>query len=585
MDTLPTLRRKIFRSFSFLIGLYGALGLFLVSCVFLASATTPKIIHVNYDSISAAHKMREAFTALDHPKDFRGKSREAWKKQFEDNISFEETNLTEPGEDELAKQIRSEWNAGRGHATFSEGQTNRMGNLLDSLVALNEKGMFATAHSNTAMSRNVLIFAVLYLLVSLVLVFFVADGLAARLSQPLKNIAEALHRRPKLGSRLKLIEPNTLELLILTTELKRLWDRVSEAEKVNVSELLQQKSKLETVLESVEDALLVIDPNGMVSHCNHFMLELLNLPSSQVIGRKWSDLSANNENYLGLRAILAEGMADSHEIELLWGPNKFQFAARLREIGSDPERPIATLFLLHDITERRQRERFRSEFIDMLSHEIKTPLQSLGTATELLMGHRDSIPELVRPLVETIQEDVDRMKAVASEFVQVTQSNSKVMKLRLQTVSLGSVVADWIRPFKVVGKDKDVTVELSVRENEAVMAHIDPVKFPWVISNLLSNAIRFSPAGGTVEVQIGHADGQVEILVSDDGPGISMDDQARMFDPFYQGQQGVATGKSGLFGIGLTIAKEVVEAHGGTISYALRKPAGSRFTIRLPATN
>ncbi len=584
MEALPTLRGKILKSFTFLIGLYGALGLFLVICVYMANATTPKIIHVNYDSISAAHQMKEAWTAMDHPKDFRGKSRQEWQAQFEQALKFEEGNITEPGEAVLVKKIRDAWSASRNKMVFSDEENKQMMNPLEGIISLNEKGMFDTAHSNTTMSHRVLIFSVCYLLISLILAFFVADGLADRLSRPLKNIAEALHRRPKLGSRLKLIEPNTLELLILTTELKRLWDRVSEAEKVNVTELLLQKSKLETVLESVEDALLVIDPNGIVSHCNQFMLELLNLPGQIVMGHRWDDLPTNHENYLGLRAILEEKMPDSHEIELKWGPNTFQFAARLRKIGSDPECPIATLFLLHDITERRQRERFRSEFIDMLSHEIKTPLQSLGTATELLMGHRNDLPEIVRPLVETIQEDVERMKAVASEFVQVTQSHSNVMKLHFQSVSLSQVIPEWIRPFKVVGKDKDVKVEFCSLSTEVVMARIDPVKFPWVISNLLSNAIRFSPAGGTVEVRLGKRDDHVEIDVVDEGPGIPEADQARMFDPFYQGQQAVASGKHGLFGIGLTIAKEVVEAHGGNIGYRARAPHGSEFNILLPVT-
>jgi PAS domain S-box-containing protein len=359
---------------------------------------------------------------------------------------------------------------------------------------------------------------------------------------------------------------------------------VSEAEKLNVTELVQQKSKLEAVLEAVEDALLVIDTKGVVTHCNQFMLELINLPKNEVIGHKWTDLPTNHENYLGLRAILEDEMQDSHEIELQWGPNKFQFAARLRKIGSDPDLPIATLFLLHDITERRQRERFRSEFIDMLSHEIKTPLQSLGTATELLTGRKAELPETVWPLVETVQEDVERMKAVASELVQVTQGPSKMMKINFQPVSLSRLIPEWIRPFKIVGKDKNVKVEFLGTEGDPIMARIDPVKFPWVISNLLSNAIRFSPSGGTVEVRLSRRDGNVQIEVTDEGPGIAEEDQSKMFDAFYQGQQAIATGKHGLFGIGLTIAKEVVEAHGGNIGYRVHAPHGSEFSIFLPVT-
>ncbi|MGZ3710999.1 MAG: ATP-binding protein [Bdellovibrionota bacterium] len=581
MNALPTLRRKIFRSFSFLIGLYGALGLFLVICVYLASATTPKIIHVNYDSISAAHQMKDAWMALDHPKDFRGKGRAEWQAQFEKALKFEEGNVTEQGEGSVVGKIRAAWNIEKSKASFTDAEADQMISLLENIVSLNEKGMFDTAHSNTALSQKVLAFSVFYLLVSLILAFLAADGLAARLSLPLKNIAEALHRRPKLGSRLKLIEPNSLELFILITELKRLWDRVSEGEKVNVTEVLLQKSKLETVLEAVEDALLVIDTKGVVSHCNQFMLELLNLPGSQVIGFKWTDLPTNHENYLGLRAILEDEMTDSHEIELHWGPNKLQFAARLRKIGNDPDRPIATLFMLHDITERRQRERFRSEFIDMLSHEIKTPLQSLGTATELLVGKRADLPETLQPLVETIYEDVERIKAVANEFVQVTQSHSKIMKLNLQSVSLSQLIPEWIRPFKIVGKDKDVKVEFRGQE-ETILAQIDPVKFPWVISNLLSNAIRFSPPGGTVCIELSRSATGVEVKVLDDGPGISEADQLKMFDPFYQGQPAPGGAKHGLFGIGLTIAKEVLEAHGGNISYRMRSPHGSEFRIQLP---
>jgi two-component system sensor histidine kinase GlrK len=145
------------------------------------------------------------------------------------------------------------------------------------------------------------------------------------------------------------------------------------------------------------------------------------------------------------------------------------------------------------------------------------------------------------------------------------------------------LIQEWIRPFRIVGKDKNVKVEFCPPTSGTVVARIDPVKFPWVISNLLSNAIRFSPPGGTVEVCLESDDGLVRIEVLDEGPGIAEEDQSRMFDAFYQGHQAVETGKHGMFGIGLTIAKEVVEAHGGTIGYHGRSPHGSAFAIVLPA--
>lgn len=454
--------------------------------------------------------------------------------------------------------------------------------LLKQLKAVNEKGMFQLALGNEQLSQTVLIGTIAFFLISLITALFVADGLARRISMPLKKIAETLHRRPMIGKKLKLVEPNTLELLILTNELTRLWERVTESEKINVQEIIQQKSKLESVLESMEDALLVVDINGIVSHANDCMVQLLRLNKDEVIGKKWNDLPTIHENYIKLRALLNLEMSNSTEIELILQSAKKQYSARSRQIIAHSNVPLAELFLLHDITEKRQRERFRSEFIDMLSHEIKTPLQSLGTATELLNGQRRELPEAMQPLVETIVEDVDRIKAVANEFVQVTQSHSKVLRLKIEMTPLNQVLQEWIRPFHIVAKDRNVKLSYKQEGSEVIWASLDRVKFPWVVSNLLSNAIRFAPSGSEVIILLTDRNSAIEIQVKDEGPGVLEEDQKLMFEPFFQSSMATSTGQKGLFGIGLTIAKEVVEAHEGRIEYYPRQPHGSEFRIVLP---
>ncbi len=583
ITALPSLRKKILKSFLAIVFLYGVLGLFLVVSVQIASRTSPRIIHVNYDSIAAADRMDDALIALKDPHSHPELDPARAQDLFEKALAFEEGNVTEPGELEIAQKLRSAWERFKAEkAPISLESYQAMRNLLKASVAVNEKGMFQLAEGNEELSRKVLIGTIIFFLVSLIAALFVADGLARRISSPLKSIAEALHRRPGIGKKLRLVEPNTLELLILTTELNRLWERVSESDKVNVREIVQQKSKLESVLESVDDALLVIDMEGIVSHANQTMLELLDLAAAQVIGKRWTDLTSVGENYLKLRTLFGPEMSDSIETDLFLKSAKHQYAARSRKISSPAEGPMAILFLLHDITEKRQRDRFRSEFIDLLSHEIKTPLQSLGTATELLSSQKQTLPELVQPLVETITEDVDRIRAVANEFVQITQSHSKVMKIKLEMTPINQSLQEWIKPFHVVAKDRGVKVVFKQEGSEIVWANLDRVKFPWVISNLLSNAIRFSPQGAEVEVLLTDRNGAVEIQVLDDGPGISSEDQQRIFEPFFQSTQATTLGARGLFGIGLTIAKEVVEAHDGRIEYYPRQPHGSQFRIILP---
>ena len=582
MQALPSLRRKILRSFSVMILMYAGLGVLLVAGVLVASATTPKLIHLNYDSIAASHQMKEAWAAINHPEEYAFKPMPAWRRQFESALKFEDGNLTEPNEKEVVRGVHLVWDHNQAAIAISRADFVEMNQLLSGLVAINETGMFKVAQDNSELSHLVLVGAIAYFLITLILSFLLADGLSGRLSRPLKGLAEALHRKPSIGRRLKLIEPNTLELLILTQELTQLWSRVEEGEKVNVMQIVSEKAKLETVLASVEDGLLVIDSAGKVSHCNECVLDLVGLPTTAVVAAPWADLPTNHANYLKLRSVLRADLPESSTLELTLRGVERQFSARFRKIQEVDSRPGAALYLLHDITEKRLREKFRSEFIDLLSHELKTPLQSLGTASELLTAQQMELPDTLRPLVETISEDVERIRAVANEFVQVTQSHSKIIKLRMDLVPLNQALPDWMRPFKIVAKDRGVSLTFEQEGSEVIWARLDTVKFPWVISNLLSNAIRFSPVGAKVEVCLTDRNGHVEIQVKDDGPGVSEVDQLRMFEPFFQSSMVTTGGKHGLFGIGLTIAKEVVEAHDGRIEYYPRSPGGSEFRIVLP---
>lgn len=576
METaLPTLRRRILRSFSLLLGIYILFGAFLVMSVNIASKTTPTLLHVNYDSIAAARRMTEAWSALRFPQYFGSKSAEVWTKQFEESLRFEEGNITEPGERDIALKIRNSWEQAKAeHTRVTPEQFDAMNEELESLVSVNEKGMFKLAQDNLQLSREVLIGSIIYFLISLALSVLFADQIAARLSFPLKSIAESLHMRPQVSRRLKLPEPTSLELLILTTELQRLWERLGDTEKVNVSQLVQQKAKLETVLEAVEDGLVVIMPNGRVSHSNGCFQRLVGISKEGLDGKLWMDLPTANSNYMKLREILDEGLRDGQQVELNWeGANAF-FAARSRKLKESG----SALYLLHDITEKKQREKFRSEFIDLLSHELKTPLQSMGTASELLFARKEELSPESRELVDTLVEDVERVRAVAQEFVQITQSQSKIMKLKLETIPINERLPEWIKPFRILARDRKVKIEYRQEGSDVIWANVDLVKFPWVVSNLLSNAVRFSPENGLVSILLTDRNGSVEIQVKDQGPGVSEADRVRIFEPFYQ--SGSAT-QRGFFGLGLTIAREVVEAHDGRIEYYPMQP-GSEFRVLLP---
>ena len=580
--SLPPVRKKVFRHSLRIVGLYVVVGVFMMLAVFSASDIAPQAVHLNYDSIAAASKMSHAWNALRNPQQHPELTPEAWNREFENGIAFEEKNISEPGEAQIAVSIRLLWDK-RKKASGRLEQTDfsLMESHLDRLTNINEKGMFAWATKSYLLRQRVLVATVLLFVVTIIVALLLADGLAVVIASPLRELAAVLKREPEPGTKLKLPQPNTLEMRILSQELLHLWERVSELTKLNLEELSAQGKHLETVLSSVDDAILVLDNQETVVHCNEGMLGLLGLKLTEIIGQKWKDLSSMSQNYLSLREVLHPDVSSDRSLELQLTGGSRIFSGRCREILNEQDIQIGSLYLLHDITEIRQKDRLKNEFIGVLSHELKTPLQSLGTAAELLLQKRSLLDEEGKMLVETVNEDVGRIRGVANEFVQVGLVDLHSLRLRMEPVAIQSLMQQWIQPFQVLAKDRAVKIEFIHEGSSTIMARIDIVKFPWAITNLLSNAIRVAPPDSVVAVSVSDREKFVDIEVRDEGPGIPPLVQRRMFDPFFQGaQMGVRT--SGFLGLGLTITKEVVEAHDGQIEYFSREPSGSTFRIRLP---
>jgi PAS domain S-box-containing protein len=532
-------------------------------------------------------RMRAALDGLRHPSDHAGPTLEHWGQQFDEALHFEESNITEAGEADIAGGLRRMWNANRvnlkvfARADFLP-EYHKYEDLLNRLIEVNQVAMFRLAEESTRLRNRVLLTSGLIFLVTVLIALYLADGLAIKVAMPIKEIAEALKNKPIPGDKLRLPTPTSLEIRILTHEMNQLWRRLSELRKLNIEEIATQRNKLEVVLEAVEDAILVIDSSNNVLQCSEGLLKIIGLPHDLVVGHPWLDLPTADEDYLRLRELLMPQLAERETVELNVDAEKRIFACRCRKITNKIGETTAIVYLLHDITERKQRERLKSEFIAVLSHELKTPLQSLGTAAELMMKRRARMEAEERMLIETMDEDIARIRAVAEDFMQVSFVDPHSLKLKISKHAISELLQEWIKPFRVVARDRQVGIEYQQTGSEVIWANIDAVKFPWAISNLLSNAVRFSPAKSEVVVTLAERNEDLVIEIKDEGPGIPEDLRKKMFDPYFQAPVGESAIPSGFLGLGLTIAKEVVEAHQGRIEYHPGTPRGSVFRITLP---
>ncbi len=582
---LPALRKKILKGFLAIVAIYGAaVALLIISSIFIAAGITPRVIHRNYDSIEAARKMNEAWNALNFPSSYPEKPEDAWVNQFDHAIRFELGNITEPGEGALAHEISGLWDG------WKKGERNgaaaeRMNADLERLVRINEKGMFGYLREADLIRRVVVIGAIAFSVITILVTLLIVDSLSERLARPLKDIAEVLRSKPNPGESLRLPEPTSLEISILGEELQSLWETVSSASRLNAEEILRQRNQLETLFSSVEDAVIAIDGRRRVTHVSERMSQLVGLSPENIIGMPWEDLPTNSENYLTLRDVFRERKDDGGVIEIEVKGEPRSFEARFRDVISAKGEPFSTVFLLHDITEARKRERLRAEFIGVLSHELKTPLQSLGTAVELMAQKKDSFDERSRFLVETMRNDLAMIRSVANQFLQVGEARGEAVRVRLEKIKLSEVLPVWLKPMELLAEERSVRLQYAREGSGDIWGLVDPLKFPWVISNLVSNAIRVAPIGSIVLVLLTDKEGYTEIRVTDEGPGIPEEIQKRMFEPYYQGPAGEycdVPSPPGFMGLGLTIAKEITEAHDGRIEYYRLEPKGSSFRVLLP---
>ncbi len=578
MTALPTLRKTVHRAFLRLVVPFGVLGIVLVIALFFASRIPLLLLRMNYDSIVYARIMEESLEGLRFPVLHPERDAAQWKARFIHALDSAAANITEQAEKEVVPRIRQAWN------TFSKDSSGsnykRLREAIAGLVGVNERGMLQRLEEYLFI-RNAIVFgAVAALILAIAWTFFLADNIAMRFSHPLRRAAEVFRERPPLGSGLRLPKPQALEVRILFDELTRLWSRLGELDALNVSRLLAEKRKLEVILESAEDAVLVSDAAGTVAHVSNRMLELLGLPRKAVLGHFWNDLSTCSENYLALRNALRPDMQGTYDIVLDRDGEEQIFTARRRDLCSSGGAVVGQVFLLSDITEKKRRDTLRAEMMDWISHELKTPMQSLGLAAEL-MARREGLDGEMTMLVDTVRQDAARLRAVARQFMEIARMNPGTLNLTLEEASLSEELSAWLKPFYLVAREAGIMITFdSVQER--VPVRIDKERFAWVASNLISNSLRVCSKGDAVQVRLAVENGEARLSVLDNGPGVPPELEPKLFEPFSHGR--TAGTKDGLAGLGLAIARTLVEAHGGTIRYT-RESGWSAFIVRLPLTS
>ena len=336
----------------------------------------------------------------------------------------------------------------------------------------------------------------------------------------------------------------------------------------------QQRS--EAILANVADGIVAVDRDGKVVLWNPAAERVTGVPQGDALGR--TPMQA-----LGRPLEAAEGALGGSRLVPIRRGDEEVWLSLSEAVMTDPAGAIAgRIFAFRDISAERSVEQMKSDFVSTVSHELRTPLTSIYGFAETLLRQDVLFGEEERAtFLRYIASESERLTAIVDRLLSVAQLDTGDMAVQLAETDVGAVVSEAVRSLDV-GDDPDGHRLVVALSDEPLAAAADPDKLGQVLAHLLDNALRYSPAGGTVTVAARRRDDAVEVSVEDEGIGIPHAEQERIFNKFYRGDAAAGAVGAGATGLGLFLAKGLVDAMGGRIRVDSDEGHGSTFVLELP---
>lgn len=251
-------------------------------------------------------------------------------------------------------------------------------------------------------------------------------------------------------------------------------------------------------------------------------------------------------------------------------------------VEDEDGRYLGIVVLLRDVSKEREIEQMKSDFVSLVSHELRTPLVAIkGAADNLLDGLGGELNDVQKDCLLLSKRNIDRLNRLISDLLDISRIESGKIQLNKQPVDTTSIIKDVLSLFEAGAKEKGVTLELSLSEGLPLVV-ADPDKINQVLTNLVGNAMKFTPARGKIVVRAFGAENSLRVEVEDSGVGIPKQDLERIFDKFYQVERNKSFTSIKGTGLGLPISKGIVERHGGRIWAESEPGQGSKFIFILP---
>ena len=360
-----------------------------------------------------------------------------------------------------------------------------------------------------------------------------------------------------------------------TRELAQALNAMADSVKGIVTELSEERDKLSTILATMTDGVALLDHEGRTTLANPAARESLGLPPGSETGQRFIEVVRDHELSELVERCRQTRAPQTLELQLARQRGFFNvIATPLTVQGRE-----SVLLVLHDLTQARRVETTRREFVANVSHELRTPLASIKASAETLQDGAMEDPEASRQFLDRITHNAERMSALVQDLLDLSRLESGEVNLNLAPVDMARVIGEVVETYGEQARAKGVSL-IAVEGSGAAEATADESRLQQVLSNLVENAVKFTPSGGEVRVEVERRGRWQEVRVLDRGFGVAKEDMPHVFERFYKADRAQDQGGTGL---GLAIAKHIVQSHGGRIWVESRDGGGSVFGFTVPA--
>lgn len=340
------------------------------------------------------------------------------------------------------------------------------------------------------------------------------------------------------------------------------------------------------IVDSAMDAILTLDPDGRIESINRAGERMFGYQPAQLLGhhvQRVLDLRRDDEgDFIGRletrREALVAGVVKELTAHRADG-SRFPADVALGVMALPDGMHVVAM--IRDISDRKRTEQLKNEFVSTVSHELRTPLTSIAGSLGLLAGGAVGIlPPKGARLIEIAHANCHRLVRLINDILDIEKIESGELRFHMACVAMAELVARSVEGLRGYAEQHGVRIDL-IGETPAALVHADPDRIVQVVTNVVSNAVKFSPAQGVVEVAMACGDGFVRLSVRDHGPGVPDDFRDRIFSKFAQADS-TDTRRKGGTGLGLAISKEIADRHGGRIWFESRPGLGATFHLDLP---